>query len=120
MKRFLVVKDSDIGMLAAIIVQNEHDGKIGILSYNKSYEETLRRMVSEERFVFEEKRDDRTVARVEITRSDPRFLDMLKTRIGPPCVVHMRGLIQAGTEEEALEKLWKMFSPKKPRQTTGV
>lgn len=120
MKRFLVVKDSDIGMLAAILVQNEQDGKIGITAYNKSYEEVLRRLVSDEHFFFEEKRDDRTIARVEVTRSDPRFLDMLKTRIGPPCVVHLRGLIQAATVEEAAERLWKMFSPKESRPITGV
>jgi hypothetical protein len=106
--------------LAAIIVQDERDGKIGALTYTKSYEDVIRVMVSSEHLFTEEKVDSRTFLKRRVTRCDPRYLDVLKTRIGAPYAVYMRGTIQAATLEEGLLKLWGKFSPKEPRPITEV
>lgn len=120
MKRFIVIKDCDIGSVAALIMQDENDGKICVSAYTKSYEEVLRAMVARDYLFSEEKVDDRTFLKRRVTRCDPRYLDVLKTRIGAPYAVYMRGTIQAATLEEGLLKLWGKFSPKEPRPITEV
>jgi hypothetical protein len=71
-------------------------------------------------FFIEEKPNNRTVVRNRIPKEDPRYLEVLKSKIPAPFVPYMSGTILARTPDEALKKLWVMFSPKENTEIVEV
>lgn len=118
--RFFVIKNHDIGILAAIVVKNDSDEKIYFSAYNKTYEEVLRSIFSQKKFLVESREDGRTIVRKEVRKGDPSYFDVLKDRIDSPYAVHVGGTVQEVRPEDALRKLWAMFSPKEVREIVSV
>ena len=118
--RFFAIRNIDTGILAAIIVQSDSAEKIYVMAYNKTYEEVLLSGFAAEKFFVEKRVNGRTIVREEVPRSDPRYFEVLKQRVTAPYVVHLGGTIQARTPEEAVRKLWTMFSPKEEREIASV
>jgi hypothetical protein len=115
----MVIKNSDRGSVAAIVLQ-DNNGKISFNAYNKWVAQIFRVLLMGDGFFIEEKPNNRTIVRKRILKEDPRYFEVLKTKIPVPFVPHMSGTILARTPDEALRKLWVMFSPKENSETVEV
>ena len=109
--KFMALKNADTDKLAALLVQDS-SGKIHVASYNKWTETSLRAFLTGHRFFDEIRVDDRTVVKKQVLTTDPSFFDLLKTRVRPPFLPYMSGVVDAVTSSEALSKVWPIFSPK--------
>jgi hypothetical protein len=117
--RFLVVKHMDTEALAAILTQ-DNLGKIWFNSHSAWFEELLKGQLTRGRFFKEEKLDDRTYIKRLISTEDKDFLDFFKTKIIPPYRAYVTGEIAESSAQEALNRLWRIFSPKAPREAVEV
>jgi uncharacterized protein (UPF0297 family) len=117
--KFIVIKNSDRGNLCAIVLQDSH-GKLFFKAYNKWVAQVLGVLLMGAGFFIEEKPNNRTIIRRRIQKEDPRYFDVLKTKIPTPFAPYMSGTIQARTPDEALSRLWVMFSPKDNTETVEV
>jgi len=116
--KYLLIRDNDRGTLAAIIAQ-DFSGKIWYTAYNKNYESVLETLLRAPAIYVEERADDRTVIRKRLGRGDDGYLNALKMKLAVPYVPHAMGNIKARTPQEAMTKLWKLFSPGLPREIIG-
>jgi hypothetical protein len=117
--KFIAIKNSDRGTLSALILQ-DNNGKLFYSAYNKWVSQVLRVLLMGSGFFIEEKPNSRTVVRIKILKEDPRYLEVLKTKIPAPFAPYMSGAILARTPDEALKKLWVMFSPKENTEIVEV
>lgn len=111
--KYLVIKNNDTQKLGAVILQ---DGK-GRIFYTTStlwYSEVLGVLFARSKFYVESRPDDRTVVKREVGIRDPIYLEVLKTKIAPPYVLYAKGKVDPTvlrTGKEAVERIWKLFSP---------
>lgn len=111
--RYLAIKNKDTNKLAAIILQAE-DNKLYYTAATQWYTEILGVILGRTKFFIEVRKDERTVTKEEVKKTDPRYMDVLKTKIAPPYVMYAEGSIdlhKVKNPKDALEKVWKIFSP---------
>ena len=109
----LLIKNKDNNKLSAIVLQGI-DKKLYYTALTQTYSNVLKIMFSQARFYVEIRKDDRTIVKRQVKPSDPRYLEVLKTKILPPNVIYAEAVVEpkeVKNPSDALEKVWKMFSP---------
>jgi hypothetical protein len=117
--KFLAIKNNSIGILSVLILQ-DNSFKTSFLAYNYTIESVFKHFLSKGRVVVERRTSDRTIQKHEVKQDDFGYFEALKTKLPAPYAVYVSGEIDETTPQEALLKLWKMFSVKPPRQPIEV
>jgi hypothetical protein len=110
--KYIAIKNDDSGKLAAVVVQ-DGKGKIWYTTATQWYLGVLAVTLANSRFYIERRNGERSIEKMEVKHDHPDFLEVLGTKIAVPYLVYVRGKvgIDVHTATDAIEKLWKMFSP---------
>lgn len=111
--KFLIIKNNDIGTAQlAVVFFND---MLYSVAYNFTVESVFKHFFSSGRVIVEQRVDYRTIHKREVRKTDSSFFEAIKTKLPAPYAVYLSGEIFTENPEEALQKLWRMFSRKEPR-----